>query len=183
MKTYSIYARGYLTMEHCKQADEQIKSGMLEITRGDYDTVVFHGLKLEDIRSAQKLMVQFGFTVYPEIFEERIYGCFCDEVDVTDELDITTSDTSDGESSARGTDKEMYMTVTEIYYTKGQYGDVQHTKGTTTKSLEHIQSTTTNFDEVDDWDDINSVIIDIQEKRIIQTSGWSRDRGLFCDLY
>lgn len=84
--TYSIYAKGNLTKENCRIADATVKSGMIEAV--DADLVVFHSLKVDDIKPARGVMKRFGFDVLPEIFEERICGCFCHEVDVTNEIRI-----------------------------------------------------------------------------------------------
>lgn len=84
--TYSIYAKGNLTKENCQIADATVKSGMIEAV--DIDLVVFHSLKVEDIKPAREVMKRFGFEVKSEIFEERICGCFCHEVDVTNEIRI-----------------------------------------------------------------------------------------------
>lgn len=86
MKTYTIYAKGNLTMKHCRIADNAVKSGMIEAV--DADLVVFHSLKIDDIKPAREVMKQFGFDVKSEIFEEHIYGCYCYEVDVTNEIRI-----------------------------------------------------------------------------------------------
>lgn len=86
MKRYSIYAKGRLTKKQCRIADNTVKSGMIEAV--EENLVLFHSLKKEDIKSAQEVMKQFGFDVEPEIFEERYYGSFCDEVDVTNEIAI-----------------------------------------------------------------------------------------------
>ena len=84
--TYSIYAKGNLTTKHCRIADKAVKSGMIEAV--DIDLVIFHSLKIDDIKPAREVMKQFGFDVKSEIFEERICGCFCHEVDVTNEIRI-----------------------------------------------------------------------------------------------
>lgn len=84
--TYSIYAKGNLTMKHCRIADKAVKSGMIEAV--DIDLVVFHSLEVKDIKPAREVMKQFGFEVLSEIFEERIRGCVCHEVDVTNEIRI-----------------------------------------------------------------------------------------------
>lgn len=87
MKTYTIYGKGNLTMKHCHIADKAVKSGMIEAV--DADLVVFHSLKVDDIKPAREVMKRFGFDVKSEIFEERIRGCICHEVDVTNEIRIS----------------------------------------------------------------------------------------------
>ena len=84
--TYSIYAKGNLTKENCRIADKAVKSGMIE--QAYENLAVFHSLKVEDIKPAMEVMRRFGFDVKSEIFEERICGCFCHEVDVTNEIRI-----------------------------------------------------------------------------------------------
>lgn len=74
---YTIYARGKLTMDQCRIADREIKSGMIEYV--DYNLVCFHSLEKSDIKSARELMERFGFTVEPEIFEEHYYGGHVEE--------------------------------------------------------------------------------------------------------
>lgn len=86
MKTYTIYGKGNLTMKHCQIADKAVKSGMIE--QAYEDLVVFHSLEVEDIKPAREVMKRFGFDVESEIFEERIHGCVCHEVDVTNEIRI-----------------------------------------------------------------------------------------------
>lgn len=86
MRTYTIYGKGNLTTKHCRIADATVKSGMIEAV--DADLVVFHSLKIDDIKPAREVMKQFGFDVKSEIFEERICGCFCHEVDVTNKIRI-----------------------------------------------------------------------------------------------
>lgn len=75
--TYSIYAKGTLTMKHCRIADKEIASGLLEAL--DETIVNFHNLEIDDINPARELMNRFGFTVLPDIFEEHIHGSYCEE--------------------------------------------------------------------------------------------------------
>lgn len=78
--TYSIFAKGKLTKEHCKIADKEIKSGMIEHA---YDNIIaFHDLNADDVKPAQEIMKRFGFDVETEVYEEHYDGCFCELVEI-----------------------------------------------------------------------------------------------------
>lgn len=77
--TYTIFAKGKLTKEHCKIADKGIKSGMIEHA---YDDVIaFHNLNADDVKPAQKIMESFGFDVESVVYEEHYDGSFCELIE------------------------------------------------------------------------------------------------------
>lgn len=81
-KTFTIFAKGRLTLEQCNIADKTIKSGMIESA---YDDVIsFHDLKASDIVPARELMKKFGFEVDPEIYEEHYEGSYCELVEASE---------------------------------------------------------------------------------------------------
>ena len=79
--TYSIFAKGKLTKEHCRVADKAIESGLIETAYDDL--ITFHSLSITDIKPARKLMERFGFKLEPEIYEEHYDGALCDLVEVS----------------------------------------------------------------------------------------------------
>ena len=107
MKTYSTYAKGDLTMHQCRIADKEIKSGIIEAV--NREIVVFHGLEINDIKPARELMGKFGFIVEPEIYEERIYGCFCEEIDVTSEIELRKEEEMHMARIERDGDRVFYI--------------------------------------------------------------------------
>lgn len=88
--TYTIFAKdkGKLNMDHCRKADETIKSGLLETGGETVDThestVCFHSLKWEDIKPATELLKSFGFEMMTEIYEEHYNGCICNLVEINE---------------------------------------------------------------------------------------------------
>lgn len=78
--TYTIFARGILTAEQCRQADKAVKSGMIECA---YDDVInFHDLNADDVQAARDFMTAAGFTVDAALYEEHYDGCICDLVEI-----------------------------------------------------------------------------------------------------
>lgn len=76
--TYTIFAKGELTMDQCKIADREIKSGMIEWA---YDDIVsFHDLDARDIKKAREIMERFGFDVETDVYEEHYEGSLCNLV-------------------------------------------------------------------------------------------------------
>lgn len=75
---YTIYAKGKLTMEHCRKADATVSSGMIEAV--DRELVTFHSLRKADIEAAQEFCRECGFEVLPEVYKEIITGSYCEEV-------------------------------------------------------------------------------------------------------
>ena len=69
--------------------------------------------------------------------------------------------------------------VTTVYY--DSYME-QHTDDIYMDYIYAIKEMTINGNEVD-WDGVNCIVIDEEEPKIIQASGYSENRGLFCDLY
>lgn len=69
--------------------------------------------------------------------------------------------------------------VTTVYYDGHME---QHTDDIYMDYIYAIKQMTTNGNEVN-WDAVNCIIIDEEEAKVIQASGYSNERGLFVDLY
>lgn len=74
------------------------------------------------------------------------------------------------------------ITVDTVYYTKGNYGEVSHAGKHYTEYVFFLKETIDNASEIK-WEGVNSVIINEDDNRIFQASGYTYERGLFCDLY
>ena len=72
--------------------------------------------------------------------------------------------------------------VTTVYYSKGNYGDVQHTGKSYSDYIFRLKELIDNGKEIK-WEGVNGVIVDEDENKIFQASGYTYDRGLFCDMY
>ena len=72
--------------------------------------------------------------------------------------------------------------VGTYYYTDGKYGPCQHKGREYTEYLYNLKTGTENGNEID-WNGVNHVLINEDDNRIFQASGYSFDRGMFCDLY
>lgn len=72
--------------------------------------------------------------------------------------------------------------VDTIYHTQGNYGEISHTGKHYTEYIFVLKDTIDNAKEIK-WNGVNSVIINEDENTIIQASGYTKERGLFCDLY
>ena len=72
--------------------------------------------------------------------------------------------------------------VDTIYHTQGNYGEISHTGKHYTEYIFVLKDTIDNAKEIK-WNGVNSVIINEDENTIIQASGYTIERGLFCDLY
>lgn len=69
--------------------------------------------------------------------------------------------------------------VTTVYYDDHME---QHTDDIYMDYIYAIKQITTNGNEVN-WDGVNCIVIDEEEAKVIQASGYSEERGLFVDLY
>lgn len=74
----------------------------------------------------------------------------------------------------------MIVSATPIFYDTNGH---QHIKVTVPVFWDRLTEEGYNTDEIRDVDSINGVVINIDEKKIIQASGYTRERGLFCDMY
>lgn len=74
------------------------------------------------------------------------------------------------------------ITVDTVYYTQGNYGEISHTGKHYTEYIFVLKDTIDNAKEIK-WEGVNNVIVNEDENTIIQASGYTRERGLFCDLY
>jgi len=72
--------------------------------------------------------------------------------------------------------------VDTIYHTQGNYGEISHTGKHYTEYIFVLKDTIDNAKEIK-WEGVNNVIVNEDENTIIQASGYTRERGLFCDLY
>ncbi len=79
------------------------------------------------------------------------------------------------------TDAEL-ISVDSYYYTEGKYGQIAHKGKSYHAYIFYMKSTVSNGNEID-WKGVNSVTLDETENRIFQTSGYTSERGIFCDLY
>lgn len=78
--------------------------------------------------------------------------------------------------------KDRIITVDTVYYIPGRYGDAQKTGKHYFDKLSHLKEIVSNASEID-WNGVNFVIINEDENKIFQTSGYTYERGLFNDLY
>lgn len=72
--------------------------------------------------------------------------------------------------------------VTTVYYTEGKYGECQHTGKHYSDYIFHLRDEMSNGEEIK-WKGVNGVIVNEDDNRIFQASGYTHERGLFCDLY
>ena len=72
--TYTIFARGLLTLEQCEQADNVVPSGMIECA---YDDIIsFHDLNMSDVKTAYEFMKNSEFEVQKKVYAEH-YSSEC----------------------------------------------------------------------------------------------------------
>ena len=74
------------------------------------------------------------------------------------------------------------ISVDTIYHTQGNYGEISHTGKHYTEYIFVLKDTIDNTKEIK-WEGVNSVIVNEDENTIFQASGYTKERGLFCDLY
>lgn len=72
--------------------------------------------------------------------------------------------------------------VDTFYYGKGNYGTTLCTHKSYCEKQFYLKETIGNAKEVN-WDGVNFISVNEDENRIFQASGYTSDRGLFCDLY
>lgn len=75
-----------------------------------------------------------------------------------------------------------WVEITAVYYTEGKFAPYQHTDGVYTQQVFFLKRETVNGNAVN-WQGVNGVCLDLDEDRIFQASGYTRERGLFCDMY
>jgi len=69
--------------------------------------------------------------------------------------------------------------VTTVYYDNK---NIQHQQSEVSMVDSDIKNFAKNYNEID-WKGVNNIVYNKDSRRIIQTGGYSSDRGLFCDLY
>lgn len=74
------------------------------------------------------------------------------------------------------------VTVDTVYHTKGRYGEISHTGRHYLSRVINLRNEIVNGNKIN-WDGVNGVIINEDDNIIFQASGYTPDRGLFCDLY
>lgn len=79
-------------------------------------------------------------------------------------------------------DDLKWIEVTTVYYTPGRYAEIQHHGKTYGDYLYRLKSSFVNGNAIK-WNGVNGVIVNEDDNRIFQASGYTYDRGLFCDLY
>lgn len=79
-------------------------------------------------------------------------------------------------------DDAKQITVDTVYYTDGKYGEIQHTGKHYYDYIFRLKATVDNAANVK-WQGVNGVYINEDSNCIFQASGYTHDRGLFCDLY
>ena len=72
--------------------------------------------------------------------------------------------------------------VDTVYYTQGRYGKIAHTGKHYLSRIINLRNETVNGNKIN-WEGVNGVIINEDDNIIFQASGYTQDRGLFCDLY
>lgn len=72
--------------------------------------------------------------------------------------------------------------VDTVYYKEAKYGEIQCRGKSYYEKCFYLKETIDNADEVN-WEGVNFIIVNEDINHIIQASGYSKDRGLFCDLY
>lgn len=76
----------------------------------------------------------------------------------------------------------MMVSVDTVYYTQGRYGEVSHTGKHYLCKVYNLKMETANGLQIN-WSGVNGVIINEDANEIFQASGYTPERGLFCDLY
>jgi hypothetical protein len=74
-----------------------------------------------------------------------------------------------------------FITVRTIYHDSNGAQHTEHPHRT--MDICDIVAWATNWDDIRDEKSVTSVVYDLDAKRIIQASGYSDERGMFCDLY
>lgn len=81
------------------------------------------------------------------------------------------------------TDDDLrWITVDTVYYGPGPFGKIQHRGRHYFERLFRVKEIYANGKEVD-FTGVNFIIVNEDDNRIFQASGYTYDRGLFCDLY
>lgn len=76
----------------------------------------------------------------------------------------------------------MIVSVDTVYHTQGRYGEISHTGKHYLSRIYNLKMETANGHQIN-WSGVNGVIINEDDSIIFQASGYTQDRGLFCDLY
>ncbi len=72
------------------------------------------------------------------------------------------------------------VSATPIWYDAHGH---QHSKPSVPVFWEVLEEKGYNTAEIRDADSINGVVLNLDDRKIIQASGYTRERGLFCDMY
>lgn len=72
--------------------------------------------------------------------------------------------------------------VDTVYYIEGTYGETQCTGKHYKDYIFALKETIDNAKEIK-WEGVNGVFLNEDDNRIFQAGGYTRERGLFCDLY
>ena len=80
-------------------------------------------------------------------------------------------------------DEKRYVDVTYIYYVPGRYGEVQKQHPSRIQYLGEVLHSISNRNEIVYTKGVNNVIVNDDDNRVIQIGGYTRERGLYCDLY
>lgn len=76
----------------------------------------------------------------------------------------------------------MMVSVNTVYYTQGRYGKIAHTGKHYLSRIYNLKRETANGHQIN-WSGVNGVIINEDTNEIFQASGYTPERGLFCDFY
>ena len=87
-----------------------------------------------------------------------------------------------GELTSISKEDAREISVETFHEVPAKYGTALTKTGQYHEPLYFLKRTVTNAKEVR-WEGVNYVMIDEEDNHIFQASGYSKDRGLFCDLY
>ena len=73
------------------------------------------------------------------------------------------------------------FSVTIIYYTPAPYGPAQNIYARVHLNADTVKKIARNFESVDIWG-VTHLVIDTDLDLIVQVSGYSEVKGLFCDV-
>lgn len=77
--------------------------------------------------------------------------------------------------------KSNTIRVTIYYSERGNYGPIQHVEAARTYTIDGIRQLAQNADAID-WTGVSGAAYDTDFKVIFQVSGYTYNRGMFCDL-
>ena len=76
----------------------------------------------------------------------------------------------------------MSLGIIKVTYVRRGFDGMSHASPAVPAFMESLRNLK-NRSELRDEDFLNGIVVNEDEERIVQASGYSPERGLFCDLY